>query len=160
MSDITMIRGYGFPRGGAMDYAGYRGFAGNPNPNAGDLNYGPVRFEGPTASQLRIQSMPDPSVFAPIPALDGIFCEEGYGPVRFGAFGTELTLGPITMTPDTYYGPSGIGTDGLMHYPDGTTCDPSVQSCPQTPAGNAVAGNAALLGWGLAAVGLFLWMNR
>ena len=64
MSDITFMKGYGFPRGSAMDYAGY---AGNPDPSAGDLNYGPVRFEGVTQSRMRIRSMPDPSNFGGLP---------------------------------------------------------------------------------------------
>jgi len=163
MSDITFMKGYGFPRGSAMDYAGY---AGNPDPSAGDLNYGPVRFEGVTQSRMRIRSMPDPSNFAPIPALDGIFCEDGYGPVRFGRArrygdGVDVTMGPLTVdaTPG-YFGPAGIGADGLVHYANGATCDPNAQTCPGGPFTNPNNAMGAVLGWGLLVVGVALFMNR
>lgn len=92
MSDVTFMRGYGFPRGSKMDYAGYagaprgvtfrggHGFAGMLVPS----NYGTAPRARPVAPY-----MPEPSVFAPIPALDGFNSDE--------AFGTELLLPTLDL---------------------------------------------------------------
>lgn len=59
MPDVMFVRGYGFPKGSKMDFAGYAGrsaFAGYGDSSAIDL--------------------PEAALFAPIPALDGY---EGYG---------------------------------------------------------------------------------
>lgn len=73
-NDITFMRGYGFPRGSGMDYAGYGGLLVN----------NPRRF----AAQP-IPYVPEPSVFQKIPALDG-FGDES-------SFGTEYTFRPEPM---------------------------------------------------------------
>lgn len=68
MSDITFMKGYGFPRGSRMDYAGY-----------GVLVNSRRQFRAPL-----MPTMPEPGIFAKIPALDGM--DEG------GSFGTEYTF--------------------------------------------------------------------
>lgn len=86
MADITMMRGYGFPRGGQMDYAGYRGF------NGVLVNSMPRRY-GYAAS---IPMVPEPNVFEKIPPLDGfgtdyVFRREhpGYGDMVLPTLDTE-----------------------------------------------------------------------
>ncbi len=79
MADITLMRGYGFPRGSGMDYAGY----GSHKP--------PQR-----SAASRIPLVPEPSLFAKIPALDGLGED----------FGTEYVFEEEEpITPNPTYGP-------------------------------------------------------
>ncbi len=92
MSDITFMRGYGFPRGSKMDFAGYlvqnRHFRGSR----------PVPY------------MPEPSIFEKIPALDG------------GDFGSEMYLPTLDVDSGQWepgYGPE-YRPDLLAKQPMGT----------------------------------------
>lgn len=67
MSDITFMKGYGFPRGSQMDYAGYGMLV-------------PTQRQRMNAYQ-RIPTAVEPSLFEKIPALDGM-----------SEFGTEYTF--------------------------------------------------------------------
>lgn len=67
--DITLMRGYGFPKGSTMDYAGYG-------------NYG-RRFRATSSTR-------EPSIFAKIPALDGLGED----------FGSEYTFGADMVLPE------------------------------------------------------------
>jgi hypothetical protein len=75
VSDITFTRGYGFPKGSAMDYAGY----------AGLRRGGFGMLVNTRRRQMRgyaaIPSLPEPSIFEKIPALDGL----GEGGGEFGS---------------------------------------------------------------------------
>lgn len=63
MRDITLMRGYGFPKGSKMDYAGYG------------------------AAPRIMRAVSEPSIFAKIPALDGLGED----------FGTEYTVGDMVL---------------------------------------------------------------
>lgn len=87
MADITFMRGYGFPKGGQMDYAGY---GGHP------LQH---RFAGVIVNNRRrpglgVPYVGEPSLFEKIPSLDGM-----------GEFGSEYTFEPDNITPGPEYGP-------------------------------------------------------
>lgn len=96
MSDITFMKGYGFPRGSRMDYAGYGALVNS-------RRRGLSTFE-------RIPVMPEPSIFEKIPALDGID----------GSFGTEYTFEEDEISAGPVYGPEyrpdelRKGGDGLL----------------------------------------------
>lgn len=82
MSDITFMRGYGFPRGTQMDYAGYSGFNGLLVANQ------PRRSMG---AHSKVPFVPEPSIFEKIPALDG-FAEDNSR--VFLPLGDDPTYGP------------------------------------------------------------------
>lgn len=87
--DITFVKGYGFPKGGTMDYAGYGAYG------------------------THVHTLPDPSVFVAIPPMDGIAGDDHYGPVQFvdslggldygpvhygDSDGTDIDLDPVSVT--------------------------------------------------------------
>lgn len=75
MGDITLMRGYGFPRGSAMDYAGYASY-----------RAAPVR---------RVRVVSEPSIFAKIPALDGL--GEDFGSEY--TFSADMVLPELDLSP-------------------------------------------------------------
>lgn len=57
MSDVTFVRGYGFPRGSRMDYAGL----GDASGGAAATKVGP----------FPVLDLPEPDLYMTIPPLDG-----------------------------------------------------------------------------------------
>lgn len=95
MGDITFMKGYGFPRGSRMDYAGYASHS--PLQIHGRMN----GFGGLLVNNRRFRAAPsipyapEPGIFSKIPALDGM-----------DEFGTEYTFEPEEpITPGPMYGP-------------------------------------------------------
>lgn len=80
MPDVMFVRGYGFPRGSKMDYAGMGGFGG----------YGDAI------------DLPEASLFDPIPALDGY---SGYGDTTLPTL--DLSAGAPPPSAQAGYGASG-----------------------------------------------------
>lgn len=95
MSDVTFMRGYGFPRGSKMDFAGLRGFSGML------VNNRPRQM---SAAQ-KIPFVPEPSIFQTMPAMDGL-----------SDFGTEYDL-PV-LGPDGEYQGEATTTYGPEYRPD------------------------------------------
>lgn len=60
MSDVTFVRGYGFPRGSRMDYAGM-----------GDASAAAPGSAGPMVGPFPVVELPEPELFSTIPPLDG-----------------------------------------------------------------------------------------
>lgn len=132
MSDITFMRGYGFPRGSGMDYAGY-GYAGY----GGMLVNQPRRF---AAETQKIPFVPEPSIFAKIPALDGLGED----------FGTEYDF-------RIERGPPNPNALGDMVLP---TLDVETGEWIQEPTAGAASSGKKVLGMLAVAAGLYYLFGR
>lgn len=148
MSDVTFVRGYGFPRGSSMDYAGYSGHTaagyGHPGSCGGGCGCAGCGSR-PMGRALRgygARTIPDASLFATIPALDGYNETEGE---------TEVTVGPITMQESEMVLPTYDFNTAKWYDAQGREVDPSTGR--PTAAG---LGLFALLGLGLVGAALFL----
>ena len=145
-SDVTFVRGYGFPRGGAMDYAGLGDAGCDCGGRCGPC--GQRRAMGRFAS--RAVRMPEASLFETIPALDGYNETEG---------SVDLTFGPLELEPNRVL-PTLDPQTGRWYNDAGQQVDPDTGAVlvgPQYQPGGSGGGVLfALLGLGLVGAALFL----
>lgn len=133
MGDITFMKGYGFPSGRGMDYAGYSG-GGRGSGFAGVLVDNRRRV--PSFAD-RIPHVPAPSIFAKIPALDG-YSEESASP-----YGDMLLPEMDFRTP--------AGPEAGPAAPANCPVINGVTRCDQAAGGLNLKSPQALLGLGIGA---------
>lgn len=136
MGDVTFVRGYGFPRGSSMDYAGY-GDAGGCGGSCG----GGCGGCGSSARRPMAR-LHDGNMFAPIPSMDG--------------FGDETPSAMVLPTLDTTTGRWYDSETGQEVDPTTGQIIVGAQYHPELNASGGGGTLLALLGLGLVGAALFM----